>query len=414
MKYRQRFVALLAGALVTAACSPAGAQVLYMQDFQVDDTANWTVYDGPTDEHANFFFDYSSVGIPLAPNSAVGSPTRGMKLQTNITDNVFGGFSASPNGQSFTGDYVLKFDWWHNFLGAETTGVDVGAAGSTQLSTFGILSSGTSANYAGASDSVFFAASGDGGTGADYRAYSSERAVSYQWPRVEGNVEDTHATYHADSRNNTAQLYLDTFGGATVPAAQTALFPETQFGTTADGAAGFAWHAVEIAKVGTTVTWKVNGTLLITVETAEFTTPTGGNNILFGQSDINAGISADPYYDDVQFTLIDNIRVEAITAMPTEDADFDGDGDVDGEDFLIWQRGLGTGDNADGDANGDNMVDGADLTIWRDQFGPGTPATAAVAAIPEPGTLALAAAAILAAIVMAIPRRRLALARAAK
>jgi hypothetical protein len=52
-------------------------------------------------------------------------------------------------------------------------------------------------------------------------------------------------------------------------------------------------------------------------------------------------------------------------------ADFDGDGDVDGNDFLGWQVGLSTNDAAriDGDANGDGAVDGADLTIWRDQFG---------------------------------------------
>ncbi|RIK83868.1 MAG: hypothetical protein DCC67_05590 [Planctomycetota bacterium] len=365
--------------------SPAWGQVLYMENFEVDPTANWTVNDGPTDEAADFFFDYSTVGIPSAPNS--GGTTRGMKLQTNLIDAVFGGFSVSPNGQSFTGDYALTFDWWHNFLGAEGTGVEAGANGSTQLSQFGILTSGTVANYAGAGDGVWFAASGDGGTGSDYRAYSSERVISYQLPAVA--PEDEHATYHAGSRNNTAQLYLDTFGGATVPEAQTNLFPETQFGVTADGAAGFAWHQVEIAKVGTTVTWKVNGTLLITVETAEFITPTGGTNILFGQSDINSGLSQDPYYDDVQFTLIDNVKVSTVTA-PAEDADFDNDGDVDGEDFLVWQRGFGpTGTNATGDANGDNAVTAADLEVWKGKFG-ATPPAASVSAVPEPATVIMA------------------------
>ncbi|HEX6962438.1 MAG TPA: hypothetical protein VF175_11260, partial [Lacipirellula sp.] len=115
-----RLFVLALSSLIALAASPAAAQVLYMQDFQTDDTANWTVNDGPTDEHADFFFDYSSVGVPLAPNSASGS-TRGMRLATNITDGIFGGFSVSPNGQSFTGDYVLKFDLWHNFLGADSS-----------------------------------------------------------------------------------------------------------------------------------------------------------------------------------------------------------------------------------------------------------------------------------------------------
>jgi hypothetical protein len=73
---------------------------------------------------------------------------------------------------------------------------------------------------------------------------------------------------------------------------------------------------------------------------------------------------------------------------PAEDADFDGDGDVDGQDFLTWQRGLGqvgTGTLMTGDANDDNDVDGDDLAIWRQQFGPGAPVTA----IPEPASAGL-------------------------
>jgi hypothetical protein len=74
-----------------------------------------------------------------------------------------------------------------------------------------------------------------------------------------------------------------------------------------------------------------------------------------------------------------------------EDADFDGDGDVDGDDFLTWQRGLGVGnDLSTGDANDDNVVDGDDLAIWTAQFGPGA-SLAAVAQIPEPASAALLA-----------------------
>jgi hypothetical protein len=52
------------------------------------------------------------------------------------------------------------------------------------------------------------------------------------------------------------------------------------------------------------------------------------------------------------------------------DADFDEDSDVDGNDFLIWQRGVIptgtlTGTNATGDANADTNVDGADLNFWK-------------------------------------------------
>jgi hypothetical protein len=69
--------------------------------------------------------------------------------------------------------------------------------------------------------------------------------------------------------------------------------------------------------------------------------------------------------------------------------DFDGDGDVDGKDFLTWQRGLGlTGqpDATTGDADDDGDVDAADLASWKLHFGPGpTP----VSAVPEPASLGL-------------------------
>lgn len=76
-----------------------------------------------------------------------------------------------------------------------------------------------------------------------------------------------------------------------------------------------------------------------------------------------------------------------------DSADFDDDGDVDGDDFLVWQRGLGalgSGTIATGDANGDLDVDGDDLAIWRTQFG-GAGSLTAVSAVPEPAAFALAA-----------------------
>jgi glucose/arabinose dehydrogenase len=71
-------------------------------------------------------------------------------------------------------------------------------------------------------------------------------------------------------------------------------------------------------------------------------------------------------------------------------ADFDDDGDVDGRDFLIWQRNSNAvGYFSAGDANHDGFVDSADLTIWQDQYGTQSPLLSASAAIPEPATLAL-------------------------
>jgi hypothetical protein len=71
-------------------------------------------------------------------------------------------------------------------------------------------------------------------------------------------------------------------------------------------------------------------------------------------------------------------------------ADYDDDGDVDGNDFLVWQRELGSsvtaGTGADGDGNG--QVNGLDLDLWRSNFGSATIAgEGAVAAVPEPASL---------------------------
>jgi hypothetical protein len=77
-----------------------------------------------------------------------------------------------------------------------------------------------------------------------------------------------------------------------------------------------------------------------------------------------------------------------LTYQAPANADFDGSGTVDGNDFLIWQRGFGAGTTfAEGDANHSGAVDDADLGIWKGQFGT-APLSAVSSAVPEPSTLA--------------------------
>lgn len=318
--------------------SPSAGQVLYTQDFDVDDTANWTVNISPdTDINAEIFFDYSTVGIPAAPNSSGGS-TRGLQLQANLFSSTFGGFSVSPTGQSFTGDYVLSYDMWQSYHGVPFVppqgifpaggGIIRGqASGGTNLGYGGILTSGTLANSAGTSDSVFFAATGDGDSGADYRVYSSDRDFSYQFPPEDTIDED--ATYFAGSRNHDGStLYTDNFGPEFPTAAQTLLWPDDLVAHpdnhTDAGTLAYAWREHTITKLGDIVTWAVDGIDLIQLDISNFVVPVGGSNILFGHGDINTGSSANPQAFDLLFTLVDNVQVEVATSELSGDYDASG------------------------------------------------------------------------------------------
>jgi len=98
---------------------------------------------------------------------------------------------------------------------------------------------------------------------------------------------------------------------------------------------------------------------------------------LFGSSD--AQIYLDDIFWDPQAVFI-----------PPVPGDFNGDGNVDGDDLLDWQTSFGTtgsAEIADGDADEDGDVDGNDFLIW--QRNRSTPALSSQSAIPEPTTLGL-------------------------
>ena len=87
------------------------------------------------------------------------------------------------------------------------------------------------------------------------------------------------------------------------------------------------------------------------------------------------------------------LEIELVSLQP---GDYDRDLDVDGADFLEWQRQNGSVvmkyHGADG--NGDGRIDAADFTVWTDNFGAGgipantTPGTIS-AAVPEPKGLGI-------------------------
>ena len=90
----------------------------------------------------------------------------------------------------------------------------------------------------------------------------------------------------------------------------------------------------------------------------------------------------------------DPTRIVLSNFAPNINGDFDQDGDVDGNDFLVWQRGGSPNPNSP-----------ADLVAWKSNFGVGG-ATPATAAVPEPGSASLIVANMAAAAAVATRRRR--------
>lgn len=289
----------MAGCAIGVSATVVSAQQLYHEDFEQDSTSEWQVNAFTTGEHpVDFFFDYSTVGIPAAPNSA--GTTVGLKLQANTSTAAptFGGVSVSPVGQSFLGDFTLRFDMWINYVGpfanADSTTVYTHATGA------GIGTAGTAAQWAGGvPDSIYFAVTGDGGSSADYRAYSPDAGVGY----VEASGVFAAGT-GAGVRNNT-HAYYSGFGGESAPAAQLALFPQ-QTGITPTGTVGLGWRDVEIVKQGNLVSYVIDGLLIATVDASTITL--GGNNILLNYFDVNATVD-DPA---LMFGLIDNVSVTVV------------------------------------------------------------------------------------------------------
>jgi hypothetical protein len=79
---------------------------------------------------------------------------------------------------------------------------------------------------------------------------------------------------------------------------------------------------------------------------------------------------------------------QEVTLRVLSSADFDRDGDVDGDDLLQWKGDFASNGFSDADNDGDS--DGADFLTWQRELGSAT-TVAATAAVPEPVTRVLLA-----------------------
>ncbi len=163
----------------------AQAPAQLFQD-QMNNGATWSVNASGLDYQATWNYDYSTDGIPEAPNSQGGDDaTRGLKLEANLANGAVSFFTAYPIGQNFVGSYQLRFDAWMNY----------GSTGTTEFLGGGIGYNGLDADLTSGAQAI---ATSDGGSSNDWRAFddgtyfplgngSAEPYVSFL-PSVNGSV----------------------------------------------------------------------------------------------------------------------------------------------------------------------------------------------------------------------------------
>ncbi len=253
--------------------------VIWSDNLQTDTSANWTERYGTTngaarDATVTWAFDYSGSPIfaPPAPHS--GSDTHGLymtvnKTSTDLDPPVAAALNFYPNGQSFSGNYALRFDM---FL-IQNTG-----AATTEYALFGINHSGARTNwfrnstsgFAGVDptawdfDGVFYAVESDAAALGDYVGYSS--------PTTAGR----NPTPISPGRNASTLTHVFKTPPWT-PGVGTGGAPANLGGSGTP-----IWADVELSHVNGVIRWYINHELIFAYTN---TTGYGSGNIMLGYTD---------------------------------------------------------------------------------------------------------------------------------
>ena len=289
---------ILTVTIIFAAAVSAEA-VLYSDNYDVDSSAGWNINASSADISATFAFDYSTIGVPASPNG--GGTTLGLRLAANISAPASTeAITLSPKSRNFSGNYMLKFDMWINANGPFPDG----GSGSTEFLTAGIGYDDATVNKGGASGAGgWFAATGEGGSTRDYRAY---KAGGEQFAESGQFFAGTSSA--GGGAHNSSDPYYAAFGDVDVEvalAAQKALHGQ-QTGTTLTGSAGMAWHEVTITVDGAKAAWAIDGLNIAALDPAVGASFSLDGNISIGYMDIFSSVSDNP---EVSFGLIDNLVV---------------------------------------------------------------------------------------------------------
>lgn len=282
-------------------------QGAFADTFDANTATSWVTNRSSTDTRVTFNYNYAPDGIPSAPNST-GGTTRGVKFEANLANTLAAAINISPVGQSFSGDYRLRFDMWLNQNGP----FPGGGVGSTEHLTAGVGTPGNQLHWLGAGGGTsghWFVVDGEGGSG-DTTTTSLPDYGALSGTTLFAAASGVYAAGTAsNARGNGNSYYTTQFPAVAAPALQQANYAQ-QTGMIAAGSPGFVWREVTINKLGSTVEWFIGNLKIAAISNATFT----ASNIFIGYYDFYTSVSDNAA---LSFGLVDNVRVERlVTNVP--------------------------------------------------------------------------------------------------
>jgi hypothetical protein len=284
--------------------------VLWEDTFSTDTSANWKVLFGSTNGAPQDYcineqpdgngtdpligtwpFDYSALHIPPAPHTTDGS-TLGLYMTVNKEDGipVAAGLNLYPKGQSFSGNYALRFDMFLTVNNSTAT---------TEYALMGVNHSGNDTNWFRFStggmpatsqfDGIFYDIESDAADLGEYVAFSSPYSATALGPTPVVTGVD------ADGLTNVFKSPPWIFGavGGGAPA-------NTYGGTTP------IWADVEIKQLNGILYFSVNHTLIFSYTN---TTAYTSGDIMLGYCDAYDSIGSQGgsvVYDNVRVISLEN------------------------------------------------------------------------------------------------------------
>ena len=323
---------------------PLTAQELFEPD--MNQASAWNVVQD-ADTQVAFGFDYSTLGIPPAPN---GDDTLGIRLAANVIEpGVAASISVSPKDLSFGGQYLVLVDVWFNYYGEPDN------IGTTE---FGGVFVGFDPTAGETFDGGGLVASTDGDAARDFQLYKDTTEI-----RLDTGQYDIASQESADPEISAA------FPGQEVPELQVddGLFdPPNELVFADDGTMAFGWHTflIEVDANAGTAHFMIDDLSIGTID-ASVGDPVGlAGGVALTWWDAFASVCPVPEF---AFGVFDNLFIQG--RQPSVPGDFDGDGELTELDInALSQEIHGGGGNSLYDVNADGDVDLADHKMWVEEL----------------------------------------------